>query len=464
LNAATELAKILGPGAVSTDPSDLNGHAGDSSAGALIARRRGLGTTLPSCVVRPTRTEEVVEVLSWADRTRTPVVCFGGGSGVCRAVAPDGGIALDMRGMGEILDVDEKSRVVTVQAGVGGGDLAAALAGRGFLMGHQPQSMSISTVGGWIATKACGQLSARYGGIENILAGLEAVLPGGRVVKSKVAPRRSTGPDVGLLMVGSEGALGVVTQATLRIHPVPEERADLCVGFDHMSDAVAACRSVAQSDLSPTVVRLYDPEDALIFFRNVRDGASPVLLLVSFEGRDAAGRARDASTLLTAGVQQDAALVAHWWDHRNDAVEEYLRLMAGEGALGRHAAIDTMEVAAPWSSLRDLYHGMKEALSPLADIVGCHLSHIYPDGACLYFTLAKACSNDDDARAADERWWEVGMRTCLASGGTISHHHGIGRLKARWLAEELGGWLDVLRGVKAVVDPNGIMNPGALGL
>jgi alkyldihydroxyacetonephosphate synthase len=145
-------------------------------------------------------------------------------------------------------------------------------------------------------------------------------------------------------------------------------------------------------------------------------------------------------------------------------VDEYARMMAGDGILGPHALVDTMEVAGTWTILRDLYHRMRDALSPLADHVGCHLSHVYPDGACLYFTLASACSDDDHAQRTDEAWWEAGMSACLGSGGTISHHHGIGRLKARWLPDELGGWWEVLRAVKSVLDPNRIMNPGALGL
>jgi alkyldihydroxyacetonephosphate synthase len=244
---------------------------------------------------------------------------------------------------------------------------------------------------------------------------------------------------------------------------MPEERTDLCLRFEHMNAGVAACRFLAQSGLRPTLVRLYDPEDAAIFLRHFPEETPGPLLLVSFDGDGSKARAEEAAGL-AGGRRGDDALVAHWWEHRNDAVGEFRRLMAGEGLLGPHALVDTMEVSGTWSVLRELYHSMKEKLGAEADIAGCHVSHVYPDGACLYFTLASACTDDDQAAAKLTAWWETGMRTCLDAGGSISHHHGIGRVKAPWLEEELGGWFDVLRAVKKAVDPNGVMNPGALGL
>ncbi|MGH2827048.1 MAG: FAD-binding oxidoreductase, partial [Actinomycetota bacterium] len=328
---------------------------------------------------------------------------------------------------------------------------------------HEPQSHDISTVGGWVATRACGQLSARYGGIEDLVAGLEAVLGDGRLVRSKVAPRRSTGPDLASLMLGSEGTLGIVTEVTLRISPISAERVDACVRFEHMADGIAACRALAQSHLAPTVVRLYDREDAFLFTMGLDDPPAGPLLLLSFDGPGARARSETAVSL-SDGEPIDAGLVEHWWSHRNAAVDEYAKSMSGAGMLGPHALIDTMEVAGTWSELRELYHSMKERLTGHADVVTCHVSHVYTDGACLYFTLAKMCGGDDEAAATDERWWEVGMTACLEVGGTISHHHGIGRLRARWLPKELGEFHDVLRAVKRILDPAGIMNPGALGL
>lgn len=463
MNAAAELKELLGAATVSSDSDDLLDHAHDWSPAALLSLREGRAPARPSCVVRPRSVEQVAQLLAWADRARVPVVPFGGGSGVCRAIEPDGQVVMDTRGLDAIVDIDYNSRLATVQAGVGGADLQRELAGQGLTLGHEPQSVAISTVGGWIATRACGQLSARYGGIEDLVVGLEAVLPRGRVVRSKVTPRRSTGPDVAALLIGSEGAFGVITEATLRVSPIAGERIDRCLTFSSMSDGVAACRSLAQSDLAPTLVRLYDEQDTMIFLRHFEDAPQGPLLLLAFEGADAAARA-DGAVAVAGGTVADERFASYWWEHRNDAVHEFRRLMAGEGLLGPHAVIDTMEVAGTWTILRGLYDSITDALGGEADVVGCHLSHVYPDGACLYFTIGSACASDVEARATLERWWATGMEACLRAGGTISHHHGIGRLKAPWLRSELGELWDVLVAVKRAVDPNRIMNPGALGL
>lgn len=463
MTVVDEIAALVGPHRVSVDPADLDRHSHDMASRALISKRAGTVSTRPDVVVRPRTTDHVVALLKWAATTKTPVIPYGGGSGVCGGIAPEGGLVVDTCAMCEIVDFDERSRLVRAQAGVLGPDLQKALAAWGYTLGHEPQSVKISTVGGWVATRACGQLSVRYGGIEDMVAGLEAVLPGGRVVRSRTSPRKSTGPDVARLMIGSEGALGIVTEVILRVHPVPGEPVHACIRFEHMSEGVAACRQIIQSGVSPLMMRLYDHDDAALLTRNLDSGDHRPALLLSFEGEEAGERARSALEM-SRGEAGDAALVAHWWAHRNDAVDELQHLMAGDGLLGPHALVDTMEVSATWTRLRDVYHSMKEELSAIADFAGCHLSHAYPDGACLYFTLASACDDDADARARHERWWASGMEKCLSSGGSISHHHGIGRLRADWLERELGGWLDVLKAVKRAVDPDRIMNPGVLGL
>jgi alkyldihydroxyacetonephosphate synthase len=457
------LVSVLGTEQVSVAPEDLRAHARDWSPRALLANRSGEEAPLPLGVARPRDSSEVARLLEWAQQTRTPVVPFGGGSSVVEGIAADGSVVVDLVELNTISEVDAKSRLVTVGAGVRGPDLRAALQQDGFLLGHEPQSHDISTVGGWLATRACGQLSAGYGGIENLVAGLEAVLAGGSIVRSKAVPRRSAGPELGALLLGSEGTLGIITEVTLRVAPVAETKVDVCLRFDHMRDAIAACRKLAQSRLAPTLVRAYDAEDAVLLTMNLNDPPAGPLLLLSFDGEDAAERAKSA-TALAEGERLSDSIVEHWWRNRNAAVDEYRKMMAGESMLGPHAIVDTMEVSGTWSGLRDLYHSLKNGLAEHADMVACHVSHIYPDGACLYFTLAKVCDDDTEAAATNETWWDTGMTTCLEKGGSISHHHGIGRLRARWLPEELGGSFEVLKVLKKALDPHGIMNPGVLGL
>jgi alkyldihydroxyacetonephosphate synthase len=458
-----QLSALLGDEVVLDERSSYEDYSTDWSPAALLRARAGNDTGTPMVVLRPRSTEEVAAVLEWADNANAPVVPEGGRSGVVDGVRGEGALVVDTSMLSAIGDVDEKSRLITVGAGVTGPALMKHLENSGWYLGHEPQSVAISTVGGWVATRACGQLSARYGGIEDLVAGLTAVLPGGRVVRSKTVPRRAAGPDVASLMLGSEGTLGIVTEVTLRITELPGPRKDICLRFEHMTDGVAACRALAQSELHPTLVRLYDPEDAMIFLRHHPDEPQGPLLLLSFTGDDTDARAERA-VKIAGGRPGNDALVAHWWDHRNDAVDEFRRILSGEGLLGPHGIVDTMEVVGTWSVLRDLYHSVKTSLGEKADVVGCHLSHVYPDGACLYFTMGSATGDDAAAEVALDSWWETGMRATLDAGGSISHHHGIGRRKVRWLEEELGGWYDVLAAVKRAVDPNRIMNPGVLGL
>lgn len=463
MTVPAELADIVGEHRVSVHPQDLHRHSGDRSPATLLARRRGKRLARPLCVVRPRTTKHVSAIVEWANETKTPLVPYGGGSAVTDAIRPDGAVVVELRAMNEIRDFDEKSRVVRAECGVLGSDLDHALHGWGFMLGHQPQSMQISTVGGWVSTGAVGQLSSRYGAIEDLIAGLEAVLPDGRIVRTKGTPHAAAGPDVARLLIGAEGTLGIVTEVTLRVSPLPPARLDLCVRFEHMSEGVAACRKIAQEDLDPTMMRLYDRDDAEIFLRNHPDEPRNPFMILSFEGFDPRGRLEEALRLAR-GERGNDALVDHWWIHRNDLADEYMKLMQGTGLLGPHAMVETMEVSARWSNLRDVYHSMKEALAKEADLVGCHLSHHYVDGACLYFSIASACESDDEAGAKLDRWWEVAMPACIGAGGSISHHHGIGRRRARWLGDELDGWWDVLAEVKKTMDRNGIMNPGALGL
>ena len=462
MRALRELSRVVDPTILSEKESDRRSHSGDHWPRRLILER-GDPEPAPITLVRPRSTEEVAAVVVWAHETSTAVVPYGAGSGVCGAVAPAGGLVVDLSAMNDILDLDERSRLVRAQAGVTGPQLTAYLEERGVTLGHEPQSIAISTVGGWLATRACGQLSARYGGIEDLVAGLAAVTPATGVARAKTVPRRTAGPDVASLLIGSEGTLGIITDATLRVTPIPTERADRCLLFEHLTDGVQACRKLVQSRLEPTVVRLYDRDDNALFMRHETDPPEGNTLILSFDGDGAEDRA-DAAVSLCGGKTLNARFVEHWWQHRNDAVEEFGALMRGEGLLGPHGVVDTMEVAGTWTVLRDLYHSMKTSLSEKADFVGCHVSHVYTDGACLYFTLGSVASDDEAALAVNDSWWETGMQACLEAGGSISHHHGIGRLKARWLPEELGAWYAALRAVKAALDPKGIMNPGALGL
>ncbi len=466
MTALDALRAALGDGAVSVDPDDLDAHAHDWWPLALLRRRRGQAVTLPAAVVRPSSVEDVAAVLRWAQETRTPVVPFGGGSGVSGgAQAIGGAIALDTRRLDHV-EIDELALTVTAQAGVGGSALEETLAARGYTLGHFPQSIDISTVGGWVAARSAGQKSARYGRLEEMIRGLEVVLPGGRVVRTRVVPATAAGPDVGRFFVGSEGTLGVITEATLAIRPAPRVVAHGAYAFPSFPDGLEAVRRVAREELRPAVMRLYDEADVGIAFRDAPDRPDGALMVLRFEGDALADHEERAVRDVVEGAgarDLGPALAERWWEHRNDAVHTFRQIMLEE-LLGPAAAVDTMEVAGRWP-VNGLYESVRTALGAHADVVGCHSSHPYPQGACLYFTFVFLGSRDDGEVEARYRGaWAGAASAALAAGGTMTHHHGVGLLKAPWLPEELGEGFEVLRAVKGALDPEGIMNPGKLGL
>jgi alkyldihydroxyacetonephosphate synthase len=352
---------------------------------------------------------------------------------------------LDLGRLDRIVEVDEASRTVTVEAGVRGSDLERVLGEHGLTTGHYPQSLAISSVGGWIATGSVGQASSGYGAIEQLVQGLTAVLADGTVVELRPVPRSDAGPDLRRLFVGSEGTLGVVTQAVLACSPSPREWKWQAYAPDGFADVIALAREARGA----FIVRGYDPVDAGVSFG--RDGCVLVLGFVDGECEPL-----DAPRL-------DSSLGRHWWTHRNDAVELYEGIMGPTRVWGRGVVVDSLETAAPWRALPDLYERVRAALAGRAELVACHLSHVYRSGASLYFTFLVRGEDDASGVRAYLETWDDAVAACHEAGGTLTHHHGVGRLKARFLERELGsGGLELLRRVKRALDPNGILNPGAL--
>jgi alkyldihydroxyacetonephosphate synthase len=411
-------------------------------------------------VARPADTSQVSQVLALCDEARVPVTAAGGRSGVCGASVPVfGGVLLDMTRLDRIGDVDAIAGIVEVEAGVFGPDLESRLRGEHQLtVGHFPQSFDISTVGGWVACRGAGQYSTRYGKIEDMVVGLEVVRADGRVIRTGGAPAAAVGPDLTQLFSGSEGTLGVITRVWLRAHPVPPHTAMVAFRFATVHDGFEACRRIVRAGATPAVLRLYD---ALESARGRGGDGTSCTMLVLDEGDAAIVNAtievveRECQAL---GQPAEPQLVDEWHEHRNDT--SALQAMTRKGYV-----VDTMEIAAPWSRLSQIYAAATAALTavPHAVVASCHLSHSYIDGACLYFTFA-ATPPADELEATYVAMWDAGQRAVLANGGNLSHHHGVGLNRARFAAEALGPALDVLADVKRALDPNGILNPGKLGL
>jgi alkyldihydroxyacetonephosphate synthase len=456
------LTAVLPEGAVSTHPGELAARARDWWPLALLREARGDAVERPSAVVFPRTTEDVGSVMAWAQQTGTPVVPRGGGSGVCGgAQAVRGSVVLDLSEMREVLGVDEESRVVEVQAGIRGDRLEAALGPTGLTLGHYPQSLAISSVGGWIATRSAGQASAGYGVIEDLVLGLTVVLADGDILRLRPVPRSAAGPDLRTLFVGSEGTLGIITEATLVASRLPQDLRWVAAAPATFEEGLTLVRDIAQSGHRPLVVRLYDPADAGLAFGELGHAGGPVLIVAVDGAAEAAGVGR--SVHRAPGGMLDEGYGSHWWEHRFDAVDQYRRIMGPDRVFGSGVVVDTVEVAALWSRLSGLYAAIRETLHRHAEMVGCHLSHPYRSGASLYFTFL--IRSADDAAAADAylRCWRDVAGACHDGGGTITHHHGVGLLKAPFMDQEVGpAGVAVLRALKLALDPAGILNPGKL--
>ena len=410
----------------------------------------------PSVVVHATSTDDVRRLLVLAAGHRIPVTPQGGRSSVVGgAVAPTGGVALDLTGVNRVIEINDVSGTVRVDAGLFGPELERQVQERGWTVGHLPQSFELSTVGGWIACRGAGQYSNRYGKIEDIVRALTVVLASGDVIElGGHGPRQAVGPDLLQLFIGSEGTLGVITEATLVMHPVPGTQRRAAYSFANFDEGLDACRRVLQRDARPAVLRLYDEIEST---RNFKVAACALIVLDEGDRHlvDATmsiveEECNDATTL-------DESLVEQWLQHRNDV-----------GALGplweRGYVVDTIEVAGPWSILSNMRERVVTSLSTLPDltVISVHQSHAYLDGACLYFTFAG--KPDRDAEGFYRDAWDLATGAVLDSGGALSHHHGVGRNRARFVKRALGSAFPLWATLKQQFDPLNIMNPGVLGV
>lgn len=445
---------------VSEASADVADAAADWWPLAMVWRHNQQGgvRSSPDVVARPADASQVAAVLGLCSAEGVPVTPFGGRSGVCGGSLPvHGGVSLDLGALHGIGEVDETSMLVTVGAGTFGRDFEGALqAGHRLTVGHWPQSMELSTVGGWIACRGAGQYSTRYGTVADMVEGLEVALADGSLIRTGWrGPRSATGPDLTQLFVGSEGTLGVVTSARLRVHAVPRDRFKAAWGFPTFSDGLSSCRGILQRGVTPAVLRLYDKAESRRHF-----GAEDECILIVMDEGDRhvlEATARVVEECCCArGDELDDDSVDHWLETRND--------VSGLGkAVDAGLVVDTCEIAAPWSAVVGLADSAPAAVRRIEGTLAAtvHASHHYSDGACLYITFAGKTDEPD-------RWyvdvWDALMRATLEAGGAISHHHGIGLVRGRHLPEALGPAFDVLKSLKASLDPAGILNPGKLGL
>lgn len=494
--------------AVNIDVSDLAAdriaYARDFWPRHLLDVRRGRPREHePAAIAWAETDEQIAQVIAFARAEGAHVVPFGAGSGVSGAILPnDRTIVLDTKRMAAWA-LTPDGAAIDVEPGALGITLEEDLQRRGKTIGHFPSSILCSTVGGWIAARGAGQCSGLYGKIEDMVESLDVVLGTGARV---VVTRRRGHPDLPGLFVGCEGTMGVVTRARLRVHDAPTTRSFGSLQFRDMESGWDAIRELYQSGLRPAVTRLYDPIDSYMMRSSrsrVQGGersdprrndarpsggrgrrlaawgrralglprllnaavsvVDPLLggctLVVVFDGQDGCGE-EDLATARAlaerAGGRWTGDEPARHWLSRRYAVSYRLAPVFRMGAF-----TDTMEVAAPWSKLGTVYRAVHGALGRHV-LVMAHLSHAYPDGCSIYFTIAGSARSDEEALALYDRAWEAALAACVDAGGTVSHHHGVGRSKASGVLAELGFGAEVLRRVQRACDPDGVLNPGCL--
>jgi alkyldihydroxyacetonephosphate synthase len=448
--------------AVSTEATTIAEHRRDSWVIAELHDLEERKLPDPLAVVSPGSTEEVSLVLRRCREAGVPVVPYGGGSGVCGGVkAPAGVIVLSTRRLAGLVDLDERELRASFRAGTNGMEAEERVQEAGLTIGNWPQSISLSTVGGWVATRAAGQFSTAYGSIEDVVLDLEAVLPDGSVLRTRRTPRASAGPDLRQIFLGSEGTLGVVTEVTFSLRPLPEARRGQAFSFASFVEGIEAIRRLMRPGWRPPVVRLYDSaESARSFGDSCPEGRHLLILLhegptplVDVETRAVAELCRE-----NGGQETDAACVDQWLEHRN-------QVPGFRGFLEKGIILDTIEVAATWDRVLPLYERTVASLGEVAGLLvaSAHSSHSYRSGTNLYFTFLARPEDPADMERTYQECWRRVMEAALDTGAGIAHHHGIGRVRRGYLAGEIGAeGVALLRALKRALDPGDLMNPGVL--
>lgn len=456
----------------SRDPEDRLAHSlGKGYLDLLRARQPALDVAADA-VAAPGTVSEVQALLDLASQRGWALIPFGGGTSVLGGVRPLTGphraaVTVDLRRLHRVLEVDEASLLVRAEAGIRGPALEEALAQRGLTLGHFPQSFHFSTLGGWIATRSVGHLSGRFGRIEDLVRAVCMVTPRG-TLETRTVPARATGPELRELLLGSEGTLGVVVEAVLRVRRAPVHRARRAFLLPTFAEGLERARVASHTETTPTLLRTSDEEEtaAGLALSGLEVEDAGCIALVAFHGDPVA--ADEAVGVLSAAWTQEGALdlgpdpVVDW------EAEYYRTPYLRDDLVARGVLVDTLETAAPWSRLEGLHGAVGDALrgacrdEGVEGIVLAHLSHAYRDGASLYFTILAPQAPGDEV-GQWHRLKVAATEAILEGGGTLSHHHGIGVDHARWMGAEHGPLaLECLRALKTSLDPQGILNPGKL--
>jgi alkyldihydroxyacetonephosphate synthase len=464
----SELADAVGEEHVTTRAADRLVYATDWSWIPQMWLDRAQEPPTPEVIVYPGSAEEISRVLQIANTYRIPVVPWGGGSGTQGGATPVfGGILLDVKRLDKIIKISEQSLTVTAQAGVIGQVLELELNERGLTLPNYGASANCATIGGYIAARGSGVISTKYGKVEDLVMTMQLVLPDGTIIRTPPVPKHASGPGFMNLFIGSEGTLGVITEATFQIERLPETRFYRGILFEDLHNALEAGKQIMLARLQPTVLRLYDEASTTSLVKRVLNldlhGAFLNVIFDGFEDIASAqfGRALKICANL-GGRDLGESPAKHWWEHRYDFYYPPLGL-----ALPK--MYGTLETVATYENIEKLYWAKKNAIeqgfAEWNTHYIAHFSHWFPWGVMVYdrFIIDQPPQDAHAALRLHNTIWNVAVRASLANGGVLNEHHGVGLKLGRLMREQYGPAFPTLDAIKRAIDPRGIMNPGKQG-
>jgi alkyldihydroxyacetonephosphate synthase len=419
---------------------------------------------LPSAVLIPNNTEELSVVMKLANELKIGIIPYGGGSGIVGGtIADNEEVMIDVKRFDKF-EINPVNCTAIGGGGVTGADFENMLNEYGYTCGQYPQSFQSAVMGGMVATRAIGTFSTKYGKMDDMVTSMEVVLPTGEIVSTHKAPKRSTGPELNELFLGSEGVYGIVTSVEVKIYPVAEKRYFEAFTFPKTEQGLEAIRQFIQKGITPAVIRLYDDVESEHKLEKYGYEKGYALLIVGYEGMeemvDLEIKVVGKTCTAYGGITKGTKAGDDWFAGRftTKKMLDYDRMKGGTA--------DAIEVAAPWDSIAAVWDNMRKELAPYTDVVDCHFSHVYHNGASVYVIFHASTGTDDfDGEERYQKCLEVAIETSLKYGGNISHHHGTGKAKCMYLKDEHGeAGYGVMKKIKDALDPSGILNKGVLGL
>ena len=464
----SELAEVVGDTHVSTAEVDRLVYSTDWFWLPQMWLDRGETPRKPDYIVRPGSAEEVSSILKIANTYRIPVIPWGGGSGSQGgALSVFGGIVVDTKRLNRIIDIDERSLTVTAQAGINGTQLEWAVNECGLTLPHYPASANCATLGGYLAPRGTGTISTKYGKAEDLVLGMQVVLPDGHILRTPVVPQHAAGPDFFRLFLGSEGTLGIITEATMQLDYLPKARLLRAVLFDDLKDGIEAGRRIMTRRLDPFVIRLYDPRSTASRIKKILGyELRGAYMVIGFDGDPdlAALQEEKAFGIIDSFGAKDLGREPgeRWWKRRYD-------FYYPPQSLKMPWMYGTTETVTTYDKIEKVYWAEKEAVEDGfrewdIDFIG-HFSHWFHWGVMVYtrFIIKNPPEDAREAVRLHNNVWNTAMTAVLDNGGMVNEHHGVGLKLSRFMRRQYGDAWPLLERIKRALDPNGIMNPGKVG-